>query len=520
VPGIERHHRQIGVGKIAIVLRLLFRALRPRRAARFVVAAGLLHHVAAGFDPLHLPFELVFDGTTDEAKRVQVLDLDLGAEKLLAHRAHRDVGVAAQAALFHVGVARAGEEQHLVQGLEIVDRLRRGPQVGLGDDLDEGHAATVEIDARRSRNVVQQLAGVLFEMQTVDADAPRRVGGERKPAALRQRLFVLTDLVALRQIGIEVVLAREDRPRPHGAVKRQRQARGEFDGARVGHRQRAGVAETDRTHQRVGFGAEAVRAAAEHLRRGAQLDVHLEPDHRFPSHAASLVERRDAGGGRRAAGVRESLAMGRLNAFAAWVFLAPLASSCGPDVAHLDSPGRTIVALGDSITAGYGAGPGETFPERLQTLLGATVVARGVPGDTSAGGLGRLDQALAEQPWLVIVELGGNDILQRVPLEETEKNLRGILETLRARRVAAILVGVRAPLIGGRYADLFDRLADDFDVPLVDDALVDILSDPALKADEIHPNAAGHRRLAEAVADVLRPLVDERRRRGFPVASP
>jgi acyl-CoA thioesterase-1 len=210
--------------------------------------------------------------------------------------------------------------------------------------------------------------------------------------------------------------------------------------------------------------------------------------------------------------------------FAPYPFLSAcvlgLWTSCGPDVAHLDSPGRTVVAFGDSITAGYGAGPGETYPEQLQGLLGVAVVGRGVPGETSSGGLSRIDAILADQPWLVIVELGGNDILQRVPLAETEGNLRRILERLRARRVAAILVGVRAPLIGGRYADLFDRLADEFDVPLVDDALVDILADPALKADEIHPNAAGHRRLAEAVAEVARPLIDERRRLGFAVAAP
>jgi acyl-CoA thioesterase-1 len=186
-------------------------------------------------------------------------------------------------------------------------------------------------------------------------------------------------------------------------------------------------------------------------------------------------------------------------------------SSCGPRAAHLDSPGRTIVAFGDSITAGVGAGAGESYPEVLSTLLGTPILSHGYPGATSADALERLDDALAEKPWLVIVEFGGNDILRRMPLEQTEANLRTVLERLAKARVAAVLVDVRPPYIGGRYADAFERLSDAFDAPRVDDALADILATPALKADEVHPNAAGHRQLAEAVAEVVRPLIQARR---------
>src|SRR5262245_39853799 len=82
-----------------------------------------------------------------------------------------------------------------------------------------------------------------------------------------------------------------------------------------------------------------------------------------------------------------------------------LLAACRPDVPNLDSPGRTIVCLGDSITAGVGSGPGEAYPELLAAKLGTQVINEGISGDTTAGGLARVDDVLAKDPWLVIVEL-------------------------------------------------------------------------------------------------------------------
>lgn len=190
--------------------------------------------------------------------------------------------------------------------------------------------------------------------------------------------------------------------------------------------------------------------------------------------------------------------------------LVGVLGACGPDAPNLDSPGRTIVCLGDSITAGVGAGEGEGYPDRLAARLGVDVINAGVPGDTAAEGLGRLDGVLAQNPWLVIIELGGNDLLRQVPIERTETAMRGILERLLSSRVVPVLVEIHGPF-GGRYRDLFDRLADDYEVPLVEDALPDILADPRLKSDQIHPNAAGYARLAEAVAGEVEPLIEARR---------
>jgi acyl-CoA thioesterase I len=186
-----------------------------------------------------------------------------------------------------------------------------------------------------------------------------------------------------------------------------------------------------------------------------------------------------------------------------------LLAACGPDAPNLDSPGRTIVCLGDSITAGVGAGPGEAYPELLAARLGTEVINAGVSGDTSAAGLARVDQVLAEDPWLVIVELGGNDVLRQVPPEQTERSLRQILERLLAARVVPVLVEVDAPF-GGRYSGIYERLGEEYDVPVVDGALGEILRDRSLKSDTIHPNSRGQRVLAEAVAEEIEPLIEAR----------
>jgi acyl-CoA thioesterase I len=188
-----------------------------------------------------------------------------------------------------------------------------------------------------------------------------------------------------------------------------------------------------------------------------------------------------------------------------------LLAACSPDVPNLDSPGRTIVCLGDSITAGVGSGPGEAYPELLSARLGSEVINAGVSGDTTAGGLARVDDVLAKDPWLVIVELGGNDVLRQVPPEETERSLRGILDRLLAARVVPVLVEMDAPF-GGRYQEIYERLGDEYHVPVVEDAIGEILRDRSLKSDTIHPNARGQQVLAEAVAEEIKPLIQARRK--------
>lgn len=204
--------------------------------------------------------------------------------------------------------------------------------------------------------------------------------------------------------------------------------------------------------------------------------------------------------------------MKRTLPFALVLILAAVTAvtGCGPDVPNLDSPGRTIVCLGDSITSGVGTSPGAAYPDLLASRLGVEILNAGVSGDTAEDGLARLDDVLEQDPWLVLVELGGNDILRRVPPARTEAALRQILDRLLAARVAPVLVEIETPF-GGAYSAIFEKLGDEYDIPVIEDTLGEILLDPALKADTIHPNDQGHAVLAEAIAETLEPILEARR---------
>ena len=203
----------------------------------------------------------------------------LTPELVAAGGAHRDVGVAAQRALLHVHVADAERAQRAAQQLEPLARLLGRAQVRLGHDLRERRAAAVEVDDARvgavdppARAQVDQLGGVLLEVHAVDA----HVAELPAPA---QGLVVLRDLVALGEVGIEVVLAVEDRPRRELRAQRGSDHQPEVDRSRVGDRQAPGQPEAHRAGARVRRLAEGELAAAEHLRGGRELHVDLEPDH-------------------------------------------------------------------------------------------------------------------------------------------------------------------------------------------------------------------------------------------------
>lgn len=175
---------------------------------------------------------------------------------------------------------------------------------------------------------------------------------------------------------------------------------------------------------------------------------------------------------------------------------------------------RTIVALGDSLTAGYGLAPSEGFAARLDARLrqagtAARVVNGGVSGDTTAGGLARLDWLLADKPDLVIVELGANDALRGLDPAETRRNLDAILTRIKQTGARVLLAGMRAPPnLGREYADEFNRifpdLAKQHKVPLYPFFLDGVVADRALnQADGIHPNAKGVSVIVERILPKL-----------------
>ena len=184
-----------------------------------------------------------------------------------------------------------------------------------------------------------------------------------------------------------------------------------------------------------------------------------------------------------------------------------------------DSP--LVVFLGDSLTAGLGLPEEEAFPALVEEELRSRgtplrVVNAGVSGDTSAGGLRRLDWLLRQQPDLLVVELGVNDALRGQPVEEIERNLREIVERARAAGAGVLLLGLQIPPSYGAeyaesYAAIYPRIADDLDVPLVPFLLEGVAGNPDLNLpDGIHPTAEGHEIMAGTVTERLAPLLEDR----------
>ncbi|WP_279481127.1 arylesterase [Aureimonas sp. SK2] len=171
--------------------------------------------------------------------------------------------------------------------------------------------------------------------------------------------------------------------------------------------------------------------------------------------------------------------------------------------AKAQDPVREVVAFGDSLSAGYGVGPGESFPEQLQAALNAAghparVVNAGVSGDTTTGGLARLDWSVPASADVVIVELGANDALRGVSPDVTRANLDAILEKLTARpNTQVLLAGMLSPPNMGpdyaaRFNPIYAELAAKHDVPLYPFFLEGVAGDGALnQRDYMHPNAQG-----------------------------
>ncbi|HEV2800801.1 MAG TPA: arylesterase [Pyrinomonadaceae bacterium] len=213
-----------------------------------------------------------------------------------------------------------------------------------------------------------------------------------------------------------------------------------------------------------------------------------------------------------------------------------LCASCGgnqPDAAvtmpqqqaatPTPAPNRPkIVALGDSLTAGYGLSLHESYPALLQEKLDRDgfdyeVVNAGVSGDTTAGGLRRLDWALEGDVRFLILELGANDILRGLPAAEMRKNLSQIIELARGRGAEVLLAGMLAPTnSGAQYSresmEVFPALAKEYNLTFIPFFLERVAGIENLnQADGVHPNPEGTRIVAETVYQHLKPMLEKQK---------
>jgi len=174
-----------------------------------------------------------------------------------------------------------------------------------------------------------------------------------------------------------------------------------------------------------------------------------------------------------------------------------------PVMTCIADPLPTIIAFGDSLVTGYGASSAENPFMVLSASVGVPIMSLGVSGDTSANGLARVQQVIDAKPDIVIVVLGGNDALQRVPVEETEENLAMILKKLTDAGIRPVLVGVIGGFPKDPYASMYERLSERFDAEFVPNVLSGLIGNDHYMSDAIHPNAAGYARMAERMLPVL-----------------
>ena len=170
--------------------------------------------------------------------------------------------------------------------------------------------------------------------------------------------------------------------------------------------------------------------------------------------------------------------------------------------------GSAVLALGDSLTYGYGAAPTAAYPVQLATLTGWKVINGGVSGDTTADALARLPELMRQHPKLVIISIGGNDFLRKLPESTTRANIGKIIQTVQAASIPAVLVAIPHFTVGalfGKLSDhpLYQEIAEQYQIPLLSGAWSEILGDKDLKSDQVHANAEGYRKFAELLKAFL-----------------
>lgn len=166
--------------------------------------------------------------------------------------------------------------------------------------------------------------------------------------------------------------------------------------------------------------------------------------------------------------------------------------------------GSNVIAFGDSLTLGYRVEAGEGWPEQLAALIGKPVLNRGVSGDTTADALLRLERdVLVDDPRIVLVCLGGNDMLRRLPADQQFVNLRTIVRRIQEKGALVVLIGTEGfkLMSSSDYGERYEALARETGAVYVPDLMDGVLGDRTLMLDQIHPNARGYAKIARRIAD-------------------
>jgi lysophospholipase L1-like esterase len=176
-----------------------------------------------------------------------------------------------------------------------------------------------------------------------------------------------------------------------------------------------------------------------------------------------------------------------------------------PDIRQDITPtGQNIICFGDSLTSGYGASGGMDYPSQLSRLLGKPIINAGIPGDTTAGALRRLEaDVLSRSPRIVLMTLGGNDFKNRVPAKTAFENLKTIIEAIQDTGALVVIGGMELPILARGIGDGYRQVASETDAILIPNILEGIMDNSKLMSDLIHPNDAGYALMAKRFYDII-----------------
>lgn len=181
--------------------------------------------------------------------------------------------------------------------------------------------------------------------------------------------------------------------------------------------------------------------------------------------------------------------------------------SADAPIRNYPSGGTDIIAFRDSLVEGIGATEGNDFVSVLSRKIGQPIVNLGVSGNTTADGLSRVSVLDRYRPKVVLLLLGGNDHLRKVPEAETFANLAALIENFHARGAVVVLLGIRGSLLGDKFEDEFERLHEEYETAYVSDVLSGLFGRAEYMSDPIHPNDAGYAKIAERIHPVLESLL-------------
>ncbi len=179
-----------------------------------------------------------------------------------------------------------------------------------------------------------------------------------------------------------------------------------------------------------------------------------------------------------------------------------------PAIRNSTPAGENIICFGDSLTAGTGAAENMDYPSQLSHMIAKPIINAGIPGDTTASALARLDEdVLARSPRIVLITLGGNDLKNRISRETAYRNLKRIIVSIQDRGALVVVGGIRIPFWGRGFGEMYATVCHETKALLIDNIFDGIIGDKDLMSDPIHPNERGYARMAEMFYRAIKPYL-------------